>query len=170
MDNVVLGLSVAVAVVLVLLLSCWKSDKPKKRSSNSCASAVALDRKAAKMGARARAENDFFKAPYGTAVLNRQGNERYSELLDLEGYDDFGSVAAFMSLEPEVFDSHNNYSKDMGRSTSGASMMSEFSHSSDVNPWLVRRPDYQSAYAQPGVRTEHSEFPEQMPTRSYYVF
>ncbi len=165
MDNVVLGLSVAVAVVLVLLLSCWKGDKPKKNTARSCASAVA----ASKIAAEKEAEVDLNKAPYGTAVLNNKGNNRYGELMDLEGYDDYSSVAAFMSLEPEVFDSHSTYSKDMGRSTAGASMMSECSHSSDVNPWVVRRPDYQGAYAQPGVRTEHSEYPDQMPVKPHYV-
>jgi hypothetical protein len=163
MENVVLGLSVAVAVVLVLLLSCWKSDKPKKRV-NTCAA----DRVASQAAAASDVNIDN-KARTGTAVLNREASNRYGELLDLERYDDFNSVAQFMSLEPEVYDSHSRYAKDMGRSTSGPSMMSERDDPNDTVPWVARKPDYQGAFVQPGARQEHSEYPDQMRPKTYYV-
>lgn len=162
MDNVVLGLSVAIAVVLVLLLSCWKGKPKKQAPAKSVAVAPALS-------CNKKDEDIIDKAQYGTGVDNRQAANRYSNLNNLQGYDDYNSVAQYMSLEPEVYDSHNRYADDMNRSTGGASLMSVRDDPNDLVPWVARKPFYQDVYVQPGARQEHSEYPDQMREKTYYV-
>jgi hypothetical protein len=152
MDNVALALSVSIAIVLVLLLSCWKG-KPKQ---------------AAQCGAVARAQEGMSgsivkKSDWGSGVRNESGKARVKELQkNLAGYEDYSQVAQYMSLEPEVFESHNQYSADMNRMSLGPSVMAERSDPNDVVPWVgLRRPDYKSVSASEGARVEHSEIPDQ---------
>lgn len=158
MDNIALALSVSIAVVLVLLLSCW-NNKPGKGKRSAAASPC-----------QARAYRDLTDASsvqsvsdWGTGLKNSVAKSRYQDLRDnLSGYDDYGQVAQYMSLEPEVYESHNQYSTDMNRMSLGPSTMAERSDPNDVVPWVgLRRPDYKSVSAGPGARVEHSEIPDQ---------
>ena len=159
MDNVVLGLSVAVAVILVLLLSCWNT-KPKKKSMPSV-SVVELSDAAGQPGPE--------KSDWGTGLENAKFNKRYNDLSDLSAYEDYNSVAQYMSIEPEVYESHSRYSDDMGRSTAGASMLAVRDDPNDAVPWVgLRKPRYQEAYVGPTARQEHSDIPDQMRAPSYY--
>ena len=154
MDSVVIGLSVAVAIIVILLLSCWnkKAVHPSKRSRPTKS-------KSQKRGV----------SEYGTGLNNKQAANRYNDLADLSAYDDYGAVAQYMAIEPEVYESHARYSRDMGRSTSGASMLPVRDDPNDVVPWVgLRKPKYQDAYSQPGARQEHSEIPDQMRNSTYY--
>lgn len=160
MDNVVLALSVSIAVVLLLLLSCWKGDK-KKSVRKSPANVQ-------RAPARQSSSNQLSRT--GTGVLNRRADERLDELSNLTGYDDYGQVAQYMSVEPEVYESHARYSSDMNRLTSGPSYMSERDDPNDVVPWVgLRKPKYQDVYAGDDSRQDHSESPDQMRKPSYYM-
>ena len=147
MDNVVLGLSIAIAIVLVLLWSCWdKGSKKKKR-----------------VGQNRRLPSR------GRSVSGNSSDERYNDLKDLAGYDDYNQVVQYMSVDPEVYDSHDLYASDMNRSTSGPSMLSERDDPNDVVPWVgLRRPKYRDVYASDTARQEHSEKPEQMRENTSY--
>lgn len=158
MDNVVIGLSVAVAIVVVLLLSCW-DKKPK----------AAPVRKANLSGRTLKPSAAPERSDWGTGVKNTEFRDRYKDLANLSGYEDYNEVAQYMSVEPEVFESHGRYSEDMGRSTSGASMLPVRDDPNDCVPWVgLRKPKYHEAYAAPGARQEHSDIPDQMRGASFY--
>jgi hypothetical protein len=167
MENVVIALGITIAVVLVLLLSCWKGNKNKKINAQMQKPAP---RRSSASRRRYRDDNDILNmSEYGSGVYSRNANNRYSDLKDVQGYGDYNSVAQYMSVEPEVYDSHSKYSKDMGRSTSGPSSLSVRDDPNDVVPWVVRKPFYQDSYVQQGARQEHSEYPDQMRNKTYYV-
>lgn len=164
MDNVALALSVSIAVVLVLLHSCW-NKKPKKTASQpqqSCnrAALAAPSSVQNRSNYGASVQN---RSNYGTGALNAKSRKRYEDLRgNLSGYEDYGQVAQYMSLEPEVFDSHSQYSNDMNHMSLGPSTMAERSDPNDVVPWVgLKRPDYKSTSASAGARVEHSEIPDQ---------
>ena len=101
----------------------------------------------------------------GTGVLNARAAERYQRASSsLAGYSDYGSFAQFVALEPEVFESHANYTTDMNRMSLGPSTLSERSDANDLLNWTYRPPDY-SVFADENARTEHSEIPDQMRSR-----
>jgi len=160
MDNVVLALSVSIAVVLLLLVSCWKSDKKKSaRKSPARAQYAPL-----------KQEQSDQVSTTGTGLVNRRADARLNELSSLSGYDDYGQVAQYMSVEPEVYESHSRYSSDMNRSTSGPSYMSERDDPNDVVPWVgLRKPKYQDVFAGDDARVDSSEAPDQMRKPSYYM-
>ena len=155
MDLAVLGLSIAVALVLLLLYKCWtpKSDALKNATKTQRPSKVT--------------KNNV--SEYGRGVQNKQFRDRYGALAELDGYDDYNSVAQYMSIEPEVYDSQAKYTKDMGRSTSGASMLPVRDDPNDVVPWVgLRKPKYRDVYSSEGARQDHSEIPDQMRVNSFY--
>lgn len=153
MDHVTVALSVSIIVVLVLLYSC--SGKKKKRGSRNV---------------RVRHQRpNIDVSEYGSAVSDRAANSRYQDLSNVVGYDDYNEVAQFMSVDPEVYDSHARYSNDMNRCTSGPSMMSVRDDPNDVVPWVgLRKPRYHDVYASPEARQEHSEIPDQMRESTTY--
>lgn len=155
MDNVALALSVSIAVVLVLLYSCWGKSSKKGRRGQSCSRSHSAPRD---LPSSIQQTSDT-----GTGLLNANARDRYDTLRNnLSGYSDYGQVAQYMSLEPEVFESHDQYSNDMNRLSLGPSNMAERSDPNDVVPWVgLRRPDYQSTSASAGARVEHSEIPDQ---------
>ena len=155
MDSVVIGLSVAVAIVVILLLSCWnkKAVHPSRRARPSTQST----------------KYSVDKSDTGSGVDNVKSQARYNDLANLASYDDYSTVAQYMAVEPEVYESHARYSQDMGRSTSGPSMLPVRDDPNDVVPWVgLRKPKYQDVYSQPGARQEHSEIPDQMRSNSFY--
>lgn len=155
MDNVALALSVSIAVVLVLLYSCWGKKPKKSARQQPCGNSNVAHRD---LPSAVQQRSDT-----GTGLTNANARNRYDNLRDnLSGYEDYGQVAQYMSLEPEVFESHGQYSNDMNRLSLGPSTMAERSDPNDVVPWVgLRRPDYKSTSASEGARVEHSEIPDQ---------
>ena len=159
MDLAVLGLSIAVALVLLLLYKCWT---PKATVSQRGDSSSHQPRRRVKASSNNVSE-------YGRGVQNKQFRDRYGALAELDGYDDYNSVAQYMSIEPEVYDSQAKYTRDMGRSTSGASMLPVRDDPNDVVPWVgLRKPKYRDVYSSDGARQDHSDIPDQMRVNSFY--
>ena len=140
MDNVTLALCVSIAIVLVLLYNRKKSSSKKKPKHMPVVHDVPRD------------------------------NSRESRLKDLNGYDDYNQVVQYMALEPDVYESHAQYTSDMGRGTTGASMMSERDDPNDVVPWVsFFKPRYRDVYSGEGSRQESSEDPSQMRENNHYI-
>jgi len=161
MDEVVLGLSISVAIVIVLLLSCWdKKAKPARRVSPPCSRSAMTP----------ASQEDTCRSNVGRGVVNRDFEGRFNQLSNITGYEDYNAVAQMMALEPEVFESQETYAEDMGRSTSGASVMSVRDDRQDIVPWVgLRRPTYDAICTGAGARQEATETQDQMPTRSFYA-
>jgi len=156
------ALSVAILVVLVLLMSCWGA-KPKRKSGNKQSASVNKQSDNANCAAGEI-------STWGQGVKNRELAKQYNDLMSMDGYDDYNSVIQYASLEPEVFDSHESYSGDIGVANSGASNLVVRSDPNDVNPWVgLRRPDYHSVYAGCDARVEHSEYPDEMTAATHYL-
>jgi hypothetical protein len=110
------------------------------------------------------------RSDWGTGVKNRELAEQYNDLNNLDSYEDYNHVMQYQALEPEVFDSHQGFSYDIGVSNSGASAMTVRSDPNDVVPWVgLRRPDYHSVYAGDTARVDHSENPDQMFAKTHYL-
>jgi hypothetical protein len=150
MDNVVLGLSIAIAIVLVLLWTCWDKGSNKKKRPT-------------------RGANMRRNPPRRPVSRDSSSDSRYRDLKDLNGYDDYNQVVQYMSVDPEVYASHELYATDMNRSASGPSMLAERDDPNDVVPWVgLRRPKYREVYASETARQEHSERPDQMRENNTY--
>ena len=109
------------------------------------------------------------KSDWGQGVKNMELKRNYEDLKKIDGYKDYNEVIKYASLEPSVFDSHQNYSNELGITNTGASAMAVRSDPNDVVQWVgLRRPDY-SASSMGDVRTDHSEFPDQMRENSNYL-
>lgn len=157
------ALGVATLVVLILLMSCNNSVKPK--STNVC-----TRRPSRPVHRDLDSDDNHQRSPWGQGVQNRRLNRRERELKNLSGYDDYNSVAQYESLDPEVFASHDEYSSNIDISSSGASSMTTTSHDNYPVPFVgLRRPDMHSSYAGSTARQQHSEYADQMPARSGYM-
>lgn len=167
MDNVSLALSIAIAVVIVLLITCWDS-KPKKKARKLNRN-VNVERNVEPEGSCDGV--GVSESDYGRGVVNANARARYRDLSqNLGSYADYSQVAQYMALEPEVYESHQNYAQNANLVSLGPSNMAERSDPNDVVPWVgLRRPDYQSVYANCTARVEHSEIPDQMGSQRGYV-
>ncbi len=155
MDNISIALSVAIAVVLVMLYNCWKSPN-QRRARRGCS----------QEGMSSKPE----ESDWGSGVQNKKFEQSTEELKDLVGYADYNSVMQYQALEPEVFESHKQYSKDMNKFNMGPSAMSETSHDNYAVPWVgLRRPDTHSVYADENARVVHSEYVDQTPKNRPFV-
>jgi hypothetical protein len=115
-------------------------------------------------------DEKYQMSSYGTGVKNRQLTQQYANLSDLNSYKSWNEVAQYQSLEPEVFESHNDYAGSIGISNSGASALTMRSDDNNVIPFVgLRRPDYHSTYAGSDARQQHSEFVDQMPAATGYL-
>ena len=124
MDSVSIALGFAIVVVLILLMTCFKNKHPKTKKKRQVLPSTAT-------------------SEYGTGVVNEEFNKRHDNLLRVDGYDDYTQLAQYMSVDPEVYESHARYTADMNRSTSGPSMLPERDDPNDVVPWVgMRRIDY----------------------------
>jgi hypothetical protein len=165
MDTVLLSLGLAIVVVLVLLMSCWKS-KPKRRRAvraGNCTPTVSN-------AAASEPDPSAFYSSYGTGPMNRQMSKQYANLQNLKGYQDWNEVAQYQSLEPSVFESQEEYAQDINRSTSSAS--SSTIRSDDAYPidWTgLRRPEMQSCYSGNDSRVVSSQSPDQMPSATRFL-
>lgn len=166
MSTVAVSLGVAVVVVFVLLLSCWKSKPRMKKQVNK----RQMSRKVSSNTAGSEEDPTAFFSDTGTGPLNRQLSAQYGDLQNMTGYEDYNEVAQYTSLEPEVFSSQEEYSREINRSTSGASAMSVRDDPNDVNPWIgLRKIDYHSVYPNIDARVDSSESPDQMPSQTRYL-
>jgi hypothetical protein len=160
-----IALCVATLVVLILLMSC--AGSPKRRSGpsyhrqNQCGREGMQDLDSI---------SDHQLSNYGRGEENRNADQRNSDLQDLDGYEDYNSVAQYQSLEPEVYESHEEYSGNIGVASHGASALSTTSHDNYPVPFVgLRRPDMHSIYADTSARQQHSEYADQMPSHTSYT-
>lgn len=158
MDNTALGLSIAIAIVIILLLTCWGSPQEKNKSKKRC---VYEDIERSSLDVPRQSQ-------YGTGVKNREFDARFNSLKNLDSYDDYNAVATYMSLEPEVFESHARYSRDMSRSTTGASMMTVRDDPNDPVKWVGRPPQYRGVTVGYNARELPSDIPDQLRQRTFY--
>lgn len=159
MDTVGLSLIIAIVIILMLLTNCWNSnDSGVKEGLSPLANFKEGD------------NTGQFYSDTGSGLINDQLAKQYADLENLTSYGSYNQVAQYSALEPEVYSSHENYSNDMNRSTSGASMMTIRSDPNDVNMWRgLRRPDYKSIYPADDVRVDSTEIPDQMETATHYL-
>lgn len=158
MDTTIIALIVAIVVILILLMSCWKKPEKRRKSRN-----------AAPVQQPQYRDCDTVEGMH-SGKMNTLMEEQYSELSKVAGYDDYNSMIQAMALEPEVYQSHSQYAKDMGASTSTSSMWSVRDDPNDVNPWVgLRKPKYRSVWAGESARQTTSETPDEMREDSYYV-
>jgi hypothetical protein len=181
MDSSVLALSLAVVVVLILVVSCsshcneyFKSGKKVVCREEDGSSNLVLNPPPLAVSPLANASEGDNTGQYwsdtGSGLMNQQLASQYSDLQNLKGYGAWGEVAQYQALEPEVYESHEEYTDDMNRVSSGASMMTIRSDPNDVNMWRgLRRPDYHSIYAASDARVDHTEVPDQMQSQTRYL-
>lgn len=161
-----IALGVATLVVLILLMSCAGGSKNKSGSScsNKQTPVVLYQDLGDDRGYKHQISN------YGRGAENRNSSQRQRDLEDLDGYDDYNSVAQYQSLEPDVFESHEEYSSNIGVASQGASALSTTSHDNYPVPFVgLRRPDMHSSYAGESARQQHSEYVDQMPAHTSYM-
>lgn len=168
-DYVLLGLVVAVVIVGVLLLSCWKAKpngkKYKKRGG------VTYD--VVEGSGMAEILQSGGTTGFGTAQLNREYNNRANRIADsLKAYDGYQDVIKYQGLEKGVFQSHNQYIRDMNHTTSTASMQTERDDLGDMPvTWVgLQRPNYTD---NPGIeasaRQDASFTQDQMPKYRHFI-
>ena len=108
----------------------------------------------------------------GSGVEKRREDLQYEDLKDNVDLmsSDYNDTIKYMSLEPEVFNSHKGYVNDIGITNRGASSLTVRSDPNDIVPWRgLRRPDYYSVYAQADARQQPSEFADQMEVNKPFV-
>jgi hypothetical protein len=165
MDEVVFGLTVAIFIVLFMLFSCWcKSDKSNKDYFANNSKNLSDD-----LEIKVKDENILEYSEYGVGVENRKSLAREEDLKNVTDYEDYNEIIQYMSIDPEIHQSHNNFTSDIGISTTGASMRSTTDHPNDLNSWVLRPPNYRDASVQEGARQEPSEYVDQMRDRNYYT-
>jgi hypothetical protein len=111
-----------------------------------------------------------FYSDTGTGLINQQLDSQYADLQNLKSAGSWGQVVQYQALEPEVYKSHEEYSHDMNRVTSGPSHMSI--PTGDVFPVTfhgLRRTDLYSVYPADDARVTSTEVPTQMPTPTRYL-
>lgn len=161
-----IALGLATLVVLILLMSCSGKSKPKPKLT--CSRPSRPSRPVVYRDLDSSYDSQI--SPWGQGVENRRRYQRGRDLGKLSGYDDYNSVAQYQSLDPEVYESHEEYSANIDVSSSGASSMSTTSHDNYPVPFVgLRRPDMHSSYAGDDARQQHSEYADQMPANTNYL-
>jgi hypothetical protein len=193
MELVAVALGISILVVLILLLSCWNSCQqpsyeyeeeymprtrkgprgsrgPREpRGCNKRDGFVPAGVPVKNSNVNVSGYNQFFSTD-GSGRSNLQQMKQYNDVINSDHLDgDYNEVIQQMSIEPEVAMSHQAYSNDVGRSTSGASSHVLRSDRNDINPRIgLRTIDYHSVYASKDARTDSSESPDQMPSKTSY--
>ena len=192
-DYVLLSLVIAVIVIAILLLVCWKNKNENKemqygmprrylvRNNDSLnlpryvnreddRGSVSPQRSDVGQMGRALASGGY--SYFGTAQRNRDYNNRADDVvMDMRGYGDYNDVARYLGLERSVYDSHNQWIQDMNHTTSGASMQSERDDLGDLPvSWIgLRKPNYTD---HPGIeasaRQDVSFSKDQMPVYRHF--
>lgn len=161
------ALTIAVLVVGILLLSCWNSSKPSE--AKGAAEGFKVET-AADVQEYEKEASEFNTSKFGSGKVNRELAAQNNDLTGLESYEDYSEVVQYQSLEPEVYESHDSYAFDIGVANSGASVHAIRSDPCDVNPFVgLRRPNYHDTYSGADVRTDHSEYPDQMTAATHYL-
>lgn len=161
-DLVSLALIIAIVIILMMLTNCWGLMDDDCDGVKEGLSPLA--------NFKTNDNTGQFYSDTGSGLINDQLAAQYADLENLKQYGSYNELSQYMSLEPDVYKSHQEYSTDINRSTSGASMMTIRSDPNDVNPWRgLRRIDYKSIYPQDDVRTDSSEVPDQMETATHYL-
>jgi hypothetical protein len=162
METVPIALGIATLVVAVLLMSCW--DKKPKGSATSRRSPQVVVLKDIDPD-----DDSHQRSEWGSGKKNAQLARQYNDLANMDGYNDYADVTKYQSLDPEVFESHDNYADQIGVSNNGASNLAVRSDPNDVVPWVgLRRPDYHSIYAGKDARVVHSEYADQQFAKTTY--
>jgi hypothetical protein len=191
-DYVLLSLIIAVIIIAVLLLVCWKNknenqsygrSKPRNyhMKNNRMAPLIHSDYDVntesvpvSRQGDTGQMGKSLASGGYsyfGTAQNNRDYNNRSDNVvMDMKGYGDYNDVTRYMGLEKNVYDSHNQWIQDMNHTTSGASMQSERDDLGDLPvSWVLRKPNYTD---HPGIeasaRQDVSFSKDQMPVYRHY--
>lgn len=163
MDSPQIALAVATVVVLILLMSCW-DDKPQSRPRSCPKSRVVV------LKGMDPDDDSHQRSDWGQGKKSRQLARQNNDLVRLSEYDDYSTVAKYQALEPEVFDSHEQYADQVGVANSGASNMTVRSDPNDVVPWVgLRRPEYHKTFAKSDARQVHSEYSDQMFSKTRYL-
>jgi hypothetical protein len=176
METLAVSLGVAIFVMLILLTSCWNSGSSfaghchrnnSYEGMQSGCNSVSVN----KLADDATGDNTGqFWADTGTGLINQQLSSQYNDLQNLDSYQDWSQVSQYQALEPEVLASHQEYTHDINRSTTTASIYTI--RSDDQYPVSfvgLRRPDLHSTYAADDARTTHTEVPSQMPSKTSYL-
>lgn len=191
-DYVLLSLVIAIIVIAVLLLVCWKNKNENKEMRYELPRRV-INNNSLRMPiySASRDEKDLLVVPrrddvgqmgktlssggytyFGTAQRNRDYNNRADNVvMDMKGYGDYNDVSRYLGLERSVYDSHNQWIQDMNHTTSGASMQSERDDLGDLPvSWIgLRRPNYTD---HPGIeasaRQDVSFSGDQMPVYRHF--
>jgi hypothetical protein len=163
MDTVSIGLGIAIVVIVVLVFSCRRDNRKRQQNkvSGSCNSAPVNQ---VAVGESTEGFESNTTASTGSAVLAKQLNDQYSDLINTGSSDnDWSASTQYMALEPEVFASQKDYNANMAGSIVGSSMMSVRDDPNDIVSWVgLRRPQYRDVYSGEGSRTVSSETPDQM--------
>jgi len=167
METVItVALIISILVMLILLFSCSNKSHANRYTSRHT-------HRHAHRHAHDDLDDDLDSreiSKYGQGEKNREFRRRTHRVDKLKDYDDYNDVIQYESLDPEVYQSHDEYSKNVGISSNGASALSVTSHDNYPVPFVgLRRPDMQSTYARTGARTEHSEYADQMPGTTNYL-
>jgi len=144
---------VVILVIAVIVLLCYQAKNKEEGLSNfnNVGDVTALDTGNPQLSSAGRGV-EMRKADNQSELLNK----------NLQGYDDFNSVAQFMALEPEVYENQQEYTENVV-GTSGASALSVRDDSMDINPRVgLRLIDYQDVFSGYDSRTVSSEYPDQM--------
>ena len=158
LQTVHIAIIAVVIIVIVCVLLCRKSGFFKKRGGKS-----------SDKGRKRVVTRKVVKSGFDVADTNAQLNAQLEMAKQLQGYDDYSQVTQLVGLEPEVFQSHAEYTADLNRSTSGASSMSIRSDDGYFIPFVgLRRPDLQSITPSSDARVTSSQDPAQMPTETPY--
>lgn len=167
-----IAIAIACVVVLLLLLACRDANGKGKvvyreKSGGSGPSKAEIREKDTISGSICTDKNAFSQT--GQGPLNRTFNLQYNQLKGAK-YDSYNEAIEYMSLDPEVFKSHEEYSFDVGIANRGASTMTVRSDPNDVVPWVgLRRPDYWSVYPACDARQDTSQTPDQMFAPTHYL-
>jgi hypothetical protein len=90
-----------------------------------------------------------------------------AETLNYEDYSDF---IKDVSLDPEIYKSHQIYTDDVDGSVSGSSVNSERSDDNNPVPFVgLRRPDYRGVPIGRDARTETSEYTDSLPRSTNFL-
>lgn len=158
--NIACGL--VILTVLVLIVIFYEKDKKSNKTCNS--QPIIL------VNSQDMDNDRHQRAPWGTGTQNIQLAKQYNMLDNADNLDNYDQVMKYQALEPEVFDSHENYSIDVGITNSGASAMTVRTDDNFPVPFVgIRRPYMHDVYAGAEARQVHTEYPSQMPAKTHYL-
>ncbi len=157
MDQSSIALGVIIAVSVFILYRCTCRRRPRRRN-HSCSEG---------MRSHDRVNPTDVSKDKGASVA-RELDKQYDAVIDSNGvYKDYNAVIQRLSLEPEVFESHNSYAGDLGFSNNTASSMTIRSDPNDLNNWVLRPPMPVSVGED--ARVDTSESTDQQRHRNRYL-